>query len=204
MVKKLLFGSIITATVLIGASFTPVLGFKDVDPDVKTSPLFTIRVHRAIQKEAKEVRCEFIGQSNIQFTIFPRTDSTKQLFHQVVDDICMMDDGTFTRFVDAVIQMLCEGNPLSSEAFLEIKELFLFIKKNPEEAKKYPFDLKKHSYTMGCPPPTFQETPTWCFKLFVILGILIVTFPVWFPIYLLIKLKNWTHRPSILPNCNLG
>jgi hypothetical protein len=204
MNKRLLFGSIIAIVVLIGASFTSIAGFKDVEPDVKTSPLFTIRAHRAVQKEPKEVHCEFIGHSNNQSTMFPPKDTTKQLFYQVVDDICMMDDGTFTRFVDAVIKTLCESNALSSEAFLEIKELFLFIKKNPEEAKKYPFDLKKHSYTIGCPPPTFQETPTWCFKLFVILGILVVTFPLWFPIYLLIKLQNWTHRPTILPNCNLG
>ena len=186
MHNKILVCSIIVIAVLIGASFTSVVGYKSVESNVKESPLFNTRINSALKKDSKDFSCDYIGKSKISVLFFPQRDKTLFPFKKVVDGISKMDDLAFNIFVDKVVIKLCESKVLKEKDFLKVRELFNFIRNNPEDAKKYPFDLKKHSYTIGCPPPTFEVTPEFCFKLFVLLGLLIVTFPIWFPIYVLL------------------
>jgi len=198
MKKKILVGSMIAIAMLIGASFTSVVGYKSVESDVKESPLFNARINSALKKDNKDFSCDYIGKSKVSVIFFPQRDKALFSFQKVVDGISNMDDLTFNIFVDKVVIKLCESKVLEEKDFLKIRELFNFIRNNPEDAKKYPFDLKKHSYTIGCPPPTFEETPEFCFKLFVLLGIIIVTFPIWFPIYILLRLLGIITSPDIV------
>jgi len=64
MNKKILIGSIIAVTVLIGVSFTSVVGHRSVASDVKASPLFNIRSSRAIDEESEELSCAYVGKGN--------------------------------------------------------------------------------------------------------------------------------------------
>jgi hypothetical protein len=153
---------------------------------VNESPLFNTRINNVLKKDNKDFTCNYIGKSKTSVLFFPKRDKTIISFQRVVDGISKMDDLTFNIFVDKVVIRLCESKVLKEEDFLKVRELFNFIRNNPEDAKKYPFDLKKHSYTIGCPPPTFEVTPEFCFKIFAFLVIVIVTFPIWFPIYILL------------------
>lgn len=201
--NNIIIGSICVLAILILVSFTSVVGYQSTkNKNAKTSPLFNIRTGRAIDQENEDFMCDYIGKSEVMTIFFPPKNNTIMLFQKAIDSISKMDDLAFNRFVDKVINKLCESNVVIDEDLLKIKELFHFLRDNPEDAKKYPFDLKKHSYTIGCPSPTFQETPESCFKLFVILGILIVTFPIWFPIYLLMKFRNNLTSRGIIPTCS--
>ena len=62
MNNKILIGSIIAISILIGVSFTSVVGYRSLTSDVKASPLFTIRTSRAIDEESEELRCEYVGK----------------------------------------------------------------------------------------------------------------------------------------------
>ena len=68
MNKKILIGSIIAVTILIGVSFTSVVGYRSVASDVKASPLFNIRTSRAIDEEEKGLRCEMCIRERLRET----------------------------------------------------------------------------------------------------------------------------------------
>ena len=198
MNNKILISSMIVIAMLIGVSFTSVVGYKSVDSNIRESPLFNTRINSALKKDNKDYSYDYLGKSKASLIFFPKRDKTLISFQKVVDGISKMDDLTFNIFVDKVIIKLCESKFLKEKDFLKIRELLNFIRNNPEDAKKYPFDLKKHSYTIGCPPPTVKETPESCFTLFALLVILIVTFPIWFPIYVLLILLKIFTTPDIV------
>jgi hypothetical protein len=190
MNKKIFSISIITIALLMGASLTSVVGYRSVESSGMESPLFNIRINNAIKNDGVDFTSNFIGKNKVTPIWFPQKDSTLIAFQKAVDIISKLDDFTFSRFVSKACNRLCEKNTIMEEDLLDIKELFHFVRNNPEDAKKYPFDMKKHSYTIGCPPPTFKTTPEMCFTAFVLLGLLIITFPIWFPILVLIKIMD--------------
>ena len=192
MNKKIMLGSIVAVVIIVLTAFTSVVGFQTTKSTIiKGSPLFSVRTQRATNtQDSKTITSEYIGKRNPIAIPFPPKNTASLLFQNAVDGISTMDDLTFNKFLDAAINKLHQSNKVKDEDLLMIRGLFQFVRKNPEEAKKYPFDLKKHSYTGSCPPPTFDETPEWCFTLFVILVILIVTSPIWFPIYALYVFKE--------------
>ena len=190
--KKILLGSILSAILIVMTTFTSVVGFHTTQStSLNNSPLFTIRTQRAINSiEDQIIVSDYFGKTKTTAIPFPQQNTTLLQFQQAVDGISRMDDQTFNAFVDATMDTLLKTNTIDNDDISMIKELFQFVRDNPEDAKKYPFDLRKHSYTIGCPPPTFDETPELCFALFVFLVFLIITFPIWFPIYALYILKE--------------
>ena len=191
--KTIIILSIFTTIIIIFTSFSSVIGFETIKSGSIESPLFIIREKRATnQLNSEIIKSEYIGkQKDITFS-FPIKNNFLILFQEFLEKISVMNDILFNKFLDKVISKLSNINELKTEDISLLKNLFHFVRNNPDEAKKFPFDMKKHSYTIGCPPPTFAETPGWCFKLFVCLGILIVTFPIWFPIYTYYVIKKIT------------
>ncbi len=121
--------------------------------------------------------------------------TTLLLFQRVIDGISKMNDITFTKFLNETIRKLRESKMVKEKDLPTIKQLFQFLRDHPEEAKKYPCNLKKHSLTMGCPPPTFVNTPEECFIFALYFAVLVVTFPIWFPIYMIyIFYRTLTHE----------
>ena len=200
MNKRIFIGCLIAIAVLIGLSFTSVSGYNNVESNQKNSPLFDIRINSAIQKDSKPFTSNYLGKSKQNVIYFPQKDNKLNSFRKAIEGISEMNARTFTRFVDKVTEKLCESNQVLHEDIPKIKQLFDFLRSNPEDAKKYPFDLKKHSYTIGCPTPTFDDTPEFCFALFAIISLLILTFPIWFPIYIVLKFID-NFLPSIIPTC---
>jgi len=190
MNNKILIGSIISIALIIGATLTSVVGYKSVESNEMESPLFNTRLNSVIQKDSEDFYYNYIGKSKVMPIFFPIKDRTIKTFQKAIDSISKLNDHTFSRFVKKVCNKLCDSNVVMDEDLPKIKDLFNFIRNNPEDAKKYPFDMKKHSYTIGCPPPTFYGTPETCFSLFVLLGIILITLPIWLPILILIIIIN--------------
>ena len=186
MKNKIFISSIILIALLIGASLTTVVGYNSVESNETQSPLFNIRINNVIQKDNENFNYNYIGKNKVPPIFFPIKDRTIKAFQKAIDHISKMNDQTFSRFIKKACNKIGDSNVVADEDLPKIKELFNFIRNNPVDAKKYPFDMKKHSYTIGCPPPTLYGTPETCFPLFVLLGILLITLPIWFPILIII------------------
>jgi len=65
MNKKILIGSIIAVAILIGVSFTSVVGYNSVDSNVKASPISTVRTSRTIDGESKDCNCQDVSRDNL-------------------------------------------------------------------------------------------------------------------------------------------
>jgi len=81
--------------VLIGVSFTSVVGYNSVDSNVKASPLFTIRSSRAIDEESKDLSCNYVGKGEETSIQFSTSNSRSKQLQKVIDVIGRMDDETF-------------------------------------------------------------------------------------------------------------
>ena len=98
MNKKILISSIMAVAVLIGVSFTSVVGYRSVTSDVNVSPLFNIRTNRAIDEEGEDLRCEYVGKGEEINILILKIDDKIALFQKVMDKISKMDDETNYRF----------------------------------------------------------------------------------------------------------
>jgi len=126
MNKKILIGSIIAITILIGVSFTSVVGYRSVASDVKVSPLFNIRSSRAIGIENKNLNCKYASKGIT--LVFPKRDDTVVMIQKVVDSIREMDDKTFERFVISLINNARRDKRFNDIQPDEIRETFNILR----------------------------------------------------------------------------
>ena len=87
MNNKILIGSIIAVTTLIGVSFTSVVGYRSGASDVKASPLFNIRSSRAIDEESEEVSINYLGKGNRINIHLPVKDNKVILLDRFVNNL---------------------------------------------------------------------------------------------------------------------
>ncbi|UCD13917.1 MAG: hypothetical protein JSW60_00430, partial [Thermoplasmatales archaeon] len=131
MNKKILIGSIIAVAILIGVSFTSVGGFQSVKPNVKASPLFTVRTNRAIDKESRDLTCDYIGKNKFTTIPFPTSNSRNALSQRIIDIISRMDDNRFDKFIDRAITILDEEKKLNDEQINAFIKTVNKLKDNP-------------------------------------------------------------------------
>ena len=118
MDNKILISSLIAVVILIGVSFTSVVGYKSVASDVKASPLFNIRSSRAIDEESTILSCEYVGKGST--LSFPKQDDRFILTHKFIDKISEMDEETFERFIAFIIYYLQKNNILDGSKLEKI------------------------------------------------------------------------------------
>ncbi len=100
MNKKILIGSIIVIAILIGVSFTSVVGYRSVASDVKASPLFNIRSSRAIDEESGDLSCAYVGKGeDINIPILKRSPNGF-LINRALNLIKKMDRDTIIGYFD--------------------------------------------------------------------------------------------------------
>ncbi|UCD13904.1 MAG: hypothetical protein JSW60_00355 [Thermoplasmatales archaeon] len=142
MNKKILIGSIIAVAILVGVSFTSVVGYSGVKSNVKASPLFTVRTKRAIDEESRDLTCEYVGKRE-EITIPITTRNNRIAFVlKVIERIRGMDDGTFNKFVDFLINR--QGKRIKEENIPEMINVLHQLKINPDEIKNYIADEKEN------------------------------------------------------------
>ena len=62
--RILIVGSICAVAILIGVSFTSVVGYSAVRTKMLESPLYNIRTNRAIENSEDVTTCDFIGKGD--------------------------------------------------------------------------------------------------------------------------------------------
>jgi len=134
MNNKILIGSIIAVTVLIGVSFTSVVGYGSIESDIKASPLFNIRSNRATDEESKDLSCEYVGKGEKSILLIPKREGRTASFYKVkrfIDIIIKMDDKKFNWFKGFIISRM-KQNKLSDFNNKEIVNELNQLRNNQE------------------------------------------------------------------------
>ena len=155
MSNKILMGSIIAVAILIGVSFTSVVGFQSVKSNpIKASPLFTVRTKRAIDEESKDLSCDYVGMGEEIDIPIPTRDNKIALVQKLVDSISKMDDVTFNRFVNLVICKIQQNKEFEA---VDIDKIIIFF----NQFRNYP-EKNDVYYNNENGDLTWYSTPTLC------------------------------------------
>jgi hypothetical protein len=130
--KLLLCGSILAVIVLILAGLSPVVSFNTAKSSAVSSPLFRVRTNRAVEQEDNGLNCAYIGQGDT--FLFPKRDSNIKQMQLVVERIQGMDDETFNRFLESIVQRYRQ---LHTEIGISLETIItelIQIRKNPKDS----------------------------------------------------------------------
>ncbi len=200
MNKKILIGSIIAVAVLIGVSFTSVVGYRSVESDMKVSPLFNIRTNRAIDEESEDLSWEYVGKGFGINIPFPTRDNKVESLDRFVNIIRTMDEKSFDRFVDFIFLNL---NQIEDFREYNNKEIILYLNQlryNP--IKIIPNILEGEEGNLH----TYECTWGWkgCPDLTVEYGLVVICM-LWY-IVIFLALIGWVIQmtvfyPTTIPLC---
>ncbi len=130
MNKNILIGSIITICILIGVSFTSVVGYNNVESNIKNSPLFNIRSSRAIDEENQGLVCEYVGKGEeitIPIPILIKFNK-RILLKKTLERIIGIDANEFNYLLIQIGDIAGRGNKYNNVNDLE-KTIELFEKR---------------------------------------------------------------------------
>ncbi|UCD13670.1 MAG: hypothetical protein JSW60_08950, partial [Thermoplasmatales archaeon] len=137
--------SIIAVAILIGVSFTSVVGYSGVKSNVKASPLFTVRTKRAIEEESKIVTSDYVGKGEESILSIPKRDNRIEMALKIADIISKMDDKAFDEFIDLII---CYIDKIDRH---EIFNVLQQLRDNPAKVKNnIPYDKDNRLATEWC------------------------------------------------------
>jgi hypothetical protein len=105
MNKKILIGSIIAVVILILVSFTGVVGYQTTKSSTiaRASLLFSIRSKRAIDRDSRDLNCDYVGKGEESDLSIPKRDDRAVLIKKAIDSIRFMDDKTFEKVIASII-----------------------------------------------------------------------------------------------------
>ena len=183
MKNNILIGSIIASMLLILVSFSPVLGYNNINSNlIKESPLFRIRINREVEKESKDLNCDFLGKGIETKIHLPTRTFKSELFEKFIKSIKNMNDKSFDRFIDLIIEHVYNKGNIQGYKMEEIILSLYKLKLNPSEVKLENIESKQMKLTTESPPTecigscfTRSPNPVSCLAtiIFILLFILI-------------------------------
>jgi len=191
MKKKIIIGSIGAAVLIVLASFSSVLGGQSNDDTEKqSSPLFAIRTQRAIGTQNTDLlKTSYPGKEKISLKFLMKSKEMKEQLYEAIDGIYGMSNKSFNQFVNNVDKKLCEQKDITEEDILSLLDLFRIAREKPDAVKLLASNEMKNNslknmHTVTCYTIYFGNCPLYD----LLVMILILTFPIWYPIYLLYKI----------------
>jgi hypothetical protein len=169
MNKKILIGSIIALCILIGISFTSVVGYRSVVSDVNVSPLFTIRSSRAIDEECREFSCDYVGNWDSINLLFPEKE--KVSFQKIIDVVQSMDDETFNEFITLLLSQIQKEQQFNCKNLNQIKEAFYQFKYRGK-----PVLILNTMVPTDCCGPTVGTGVFHCILVLILLPFLLIAY----------------------------
>jgi hypothetical protein len=107
-------------SLLIGVSFTSVVGYNSVEPDLKSSPLFNIRTSRAINQGGKGFTTDYVGKGEEITIMLPIYNHRDIQLKKVIDFISRMDDKTFKSYLNLIIKKIQNNNKYDEAKINEV------------------------------------------------------------------------------------
>ncbi len=192
MNKKILIGSILVVVILILVSFTSVVGYNNVESNKILSPLFNIRSNRAIDKESKDLTCDYVGKGEEITISLPQYDKT-DILQKFINLIEGMDETKINEIIFYGINMFHNINNIREGQILKIIQNI----KNIREENNQPINLKNsHMETIEIKYNYFTTIPlVYCFINKLALAIIIIIII----IYCIISLFYPTCQASVTP-----
>jgi len=131
MDKRILaLGSICAVAVLIGISFTSVVGYSSNNSNYfRTSPLYNIRTNRAIENGEDVTTCDFVGKGKQNIISIPTIDSRMTL---IIDRIRGMDDNAFSKFIALFIKNANNDYQIKNLDIGDLIKMFHQLREKPE------------------------------------------------------------------------
>ncbi|UCF12044.1 MAG: hypothetical protein JSW06_08380 [Thermoplasmatales archaeon] len=161
MNKKILIGSIIAVVILILVSFTSAVGFHSVkSTSAINTPLFGIRIRRAIGQEQQDITTDYLGhgaETNIHLS--SRMKKAEQV-QKVIDTIRNMDDRAFSKFVSRIILNLKYQTKMTDKEISDVLKALHYIKGNPKEMKYFDRNDISLTFIITC-AETFKYLTCW-------------------------------------------
>jgi hypothetical protein len=102
MNKKIILGSITSVVILVIVSFTSIGGYGSDESKMNLSPLFNIRITRAIQRDGEDLVCDYVGKGEDNVLSIPKKNTQQYKIGKLINIIRNMNDKTYDRFVDIV------------------------------------------------------------------------------------------------------
>ena len=117
--RILIFGSICAVAILIGVSFTSVVGYSNDNSNYeRISPLFNTRTKRAIKDDNRDISTyDYIGKGKTSVLHIPTLDERIEL---MIDKIKNMDSKSFNRLKLNLIKQLRYSDIIKNEDSSEI------------------------------------------------------------------------------------
>jgi hypothetical protein len=104
--KILIFGSILAVSILIGVSFTSVVGYgNNTSNSLKASPLYNIRTNKAIDNGVDVTTCDYVGKGRGLSIPISDYDNIRAL-HQLLDRLKRMNEIEHKALRKLVIKLL--------------------------------------------------------------------------------------------------
>jgi hypothetical protein len=192
MNNKILIGSITAICILLGVSFTSVVGYRSVASEVKSSPLFNIRSSRAIDDENEDFSCEYVGKGEENILRIPNRKYDTALIKKVFDRICKMEDEVLEKYISSIINYAYKDKRFNVENPDKIREALYLLRYNDKPIPIFDYDIK---YKSRC--DTGYVTGGCCFTFSggisdILFCILIPFLLIWnFILILLDLIWNW-------------
>ena len=140
MDRKILVGSIVAVAILVGVSFTSVVGYSSVKSNSgKESPLFKVRSDRAIGEESKILTSNYASKENT--LPFPNLNDRSGSVNKIVNSIRIMDDKTYETFIISLISNLRKDDRFNGINPNEIKEVFNLLRNQDKSIPKFNADI---------------------------------------------------------------
>jgi hypothetical protein len=139
MRKNPLIGvSIIAVVLLVLGSLTNVVGYQSAQSSgVNESPLFSVRTNRANHENNKNVfTSKYLGKGQNSIP-FPERDNRTEKIQKVIDEIRAMDDATFNRFVDNVVNQVTHRDAYKDIDSKDVIKGLRLLRESPKNIMVY-------------------------------------------------------------------
>ena len=166
----LIVGSICVVVLLVLGSLSNVVGYQSVKSTVNDSPLFQTRTQRATNQQQNIITSRYLGIGKHNLLQFPVHDNRTEQLKKAIEILSKMDDKTFERFTELVIQRSKQDETLRNLNQNVIIHILSQLRTKSITLLKSP--VYKNDYQLEM--PNIMTMQTGCWFLFFIIGILMV------------------------------
>jgi len=168
MNKKILIGGIIAVAILVGVSFTSVVGYQSVESNFRESPLFNIRASRVTERDGNGVTSDYVGKGIGSDIFIPNRDQSNIQLQKCLESISNMDSTSLSKLIESISK-----NNLKNIKPADIIEKLNFLNSNIKYLNNPTKEELTFVYTYIHPCTVDGHWQLGCFINMILLNILV-------------------------------
>lgn len=140
--------SILSVVLLVLASLSNVVGYQSVKSTaVNDSPLFSLRTHRATNRQQNLIMSQYLGKGKENQLEFPPRNNKTEIFQKFIMFTRNMDKKTFEQLIELSFNKIRQSNIIEKTNIDYIKLILFELKTNPDIIKNYFFNENNNNIT---------------------------------------------------------